>query len=310
MPNPSQLPNLQTFDPSGDSSAGARKTQGSRTSMGVVPTPEQNLHRMGPYNPAAALPPKVAKKVLALEFVEMSELRADIWPDDTVPTESSPGPRRPSKPPVTNVRTWLECYGRMAALLCTRFPEKAAELWAYQTSILHAAHAYEGANWVAYDRLYRREMLAKKDLNWSMPNPRLYSEAFTGRAKRHPQCRHCLSEDHPAASCPHNPNPPFVGWFQSPPQVGLTPATPTLQAPPSRPPAEVCRSFNNNRCRFSRCRFLHVCSECGGPHAVLYCPARPGGPTGRGGPPRFRSPSQSRPNRPQPYPAPANQGSD
>ena len=74
--------------------------------------------------------------------------------------------------------------------MTSRFPEKAAELWAYQTTILHAAHAYEGANWVAYDRLYRREMLAKKDLNWSVPNARLYSEAFTGRAKRHLPCPH------------------------------------------------------------------------------------------------------------------------
>lgn len=48
-------------------------------------------------------------------------------------------------------------------------------------------------NWVAYDRLFRREM---KDPNWSVINSRLYSEAFTGRAERPPQCPHCLSEDH------------------------------------------------------------------------------------------------------------------
>lgn len=53
----------------------------------------------------------------------------------------------------------------MAAVMATRFPEKAPELWTYQTTILHAAHAYEGANWVAYDCLFRREMWAKEDLN-------------------------------------------------------------------------------------------------------------------------------------------------
>ena len=131
-----------------------------------------------------------------------SEMLADIWPDESVAPETIQSPRRAGKPPVTSIRSWLECYGRMAAVLSMRFPEKAAELWAYQTTILHAAHAYEGANWVAYDRLYRREMLAKKDLNWSVPNPRLYSEAFTGRAKRHPQCPHCLSEDHEGAAFP------------------------------------------------------------------------------------------------------------
>ena len=118
----------------------------------------------------------------------MGELWADIWPEEPISRNTSSTPRRPGKPPVTTIRSWLECYNRMAAILTSRFPEKAAELWAYQTTIIHAAHTYEEANWVAYDRLYRREMLAAKNLNWPVPNPRLYSEAFTGRAKRHPQC--------------------------------------------------------------------------------------------------------------------------
>ena len=96
-------------------------------------------------------------KLLALEFVEMSELRADIWPEEPIASHTSNTPRGLNRPPVTSIRTWLECYGRMAAILTSRFPEKAAELWAYQTIIIHTAHTYEGANWVAYDRLYRRE---------------------------------------------------------------------------------------------------------------------------------------------------------
>ena len=199
--------------------------------------------------------------------------------------------------------------------MTSRFPEKAAELWAYQTTILHAAHAYEGANWVAYDRLYRREMLAKKDLNWSVPNARLYSEAFTGRAKRHLPCPHCLSEDHMAAACPHNPNPPIVSWLQGPPQLQFGPSNPQLLSGPAsllpRPAGqqEVCQNFNTSRCRYTRCRFLHVCADCSGPHAALLCPNRhaaPGGRTSRG-----RVPSQPRTNRDHPYAPPStNQGAE
>ena len=65
-----------------------------------------------------------------------------------------------------------------------------------------AAHNYKGSNWVAYDRQFRRDMLARKDLNWSATNTRLYNEAFTGRARTIPRCPHCLSEDHSGASCP------------------------------------------------------------------------------------------------------------
>ena len=42
------------------------------------------------------------------------------------------------------IKMWLECYARMASVLVTRFPEKAPELWAYQSTILKAAHNYEG----------------------------------------------------------------------------------------------------------------------------------------------------------------------
>ena len=87
--------------------------------------------RTRPYNPAASLPPKVVKRLLNLEFIEMADLRGDIWPDDAT-VESSTAPRRMAKPPIISISTWLECYGRMAAILTSRFPEKAPELWAYQ----------------------------------------------------------------------------------------------------------------------------------------------------------------------------------
>ena len=47
----------------------------------------------------------------------------------------------------------------MAAILTSRFQEKAAELGVYQTTIIHAAHTYKSWNWVTYVRLYCREML-------------------------------------------------------------------------------------------------------------------------------------------------------
>ena len=191
VPDPSRLSGVPTFTPSGGAPSGLEVLAAAAMADHTMPSSAAEdglraLHRPGPYNPSAAVPPKVAKKLLALDFVEMSELRADFWPDDPSASDASTGPRRTGKPPVTTTRSWLECYSRMAAVLTSRFPEKAAELWAYQTTILHAAHTYEGTNWVAYDRLYRREMLAEKNLNWSVPNQRLYGEAFTGRAKRNP----------------------------------------------------------------------------------------------------------------------------
>ena len=50
--------------------------------------PPPSLLNSGPYNPAAVLPPKVAKRMLNLEFVEMSEISLDDPPS----THSWPTP--------------------------------------------------------------------------------------------------------------------------------------------------------------------------------------------------------------------------
>lgn len=92
----------------------------------------------------------------------------------------------------------------------TRFPYKGPELWAYQASILKAAHNYEGSAWVVYDHQYCQEALARKDQNWSVTDPWLYNEAITGRAKVIPQCQYCLSKTHSGVYCLVNPTPPLV----------------------------------------------------------------------------------------------------
>ena len=319
MLNSANLP-LLTFSASGPVSgldilaaAAASSSQSAPATLATAPPPlATSLNVPGPYNPAASLPPKVAKKILNLEFVEMSELRADMWVDEPPALEGSQPPRRsPAKPPVTDIKLWLECYGRMAALLVTRFPEKGPELWAYQNTVLRAAHNYEGSNWVAYDRQFRRDMLARRDLNWSTTNARLYNEAFTGRAKIIPRCQHCLCEDHATALCPHNPNPPYMAWFTNPyhptPQSFTAPAPLPAPTPPQMPAQgphtrnEVCRGYNDNRCRFSRCRYWHVCSDCFGPHPATLCPRRAlssaPGPLGRN-----RQPNRPRQNQTHPYP--------
>lgn len=79
----------------------------------------------------------------------------------------------------------------MTALLSFHFPEKTLELFAYQVSIIWAERNFDDWQWVAYDRCYRREALAQKSLDWSIPNTRLYNEAFTGHAQAIPCCSDC-----------------------------------------------------------------------------------------------------------------------
>ena len=231
----------------------------------------------GPYNPMAMVPAKVAKRILDLEYMEMAEIAAE---DD--PIQSTGHPAGPSRPPVTNISQWLERYSVMAAILATRFPEKAPELLAYQSSIIRAERNYEGKQWVAYDRQYRREALARKDLNWSVPNVRLYNEAFTGRARAIPRCSYCLRDDHTASACPSIPSRPFP-W-----DTPVWPA-PTALGQASRPvQAEACRNYNDGRCKRFNCIYQDICMGCQEAHAWINCPRRRSQHKG----PRSRSPAR------------------
>ena len=129
-----------------------------------------------------------------------------------------------------------------------------------------------------YDRQYRRDALARKDLNWSVLNSRLYNEAFIGRARAIPRCTHCLGDDHAAGSCPLNPSFNIVGVAPSPSptyrQGGLS---------------EICRNFNSARCRRLQCQYQHLCLVCNGSHPYINCPRRR--PLTR--PPRGHSPGSS-----------------
>ena len=92
----------------------------------------------------------MAKKILELEYVEMSEMTMDA------PLEPEAGcSLAPSRPPVMSISQWAKRYAMMAALHSTRFPQKAPELFAYMATVVRAERNYESGRWVTYDRQFR-----------------------------------------------------------------------------------------------------------------------------------------------------------
>ena len=167
----SALSSFPLFSPSSGSSglnllaaAASAANQHNITPKPAAPHPSHSLHTAGTYNPAASLSPKVVKKILDLEFVEMSEI--SIIDNELSQTPSHPPV--PALPPITEISQWIERFSLMAAVLCTCFPDKALELWAYQAMIVRAECNYNEKHWVTYDRQFSCEALARKDLNWSI----------------------------------------------------------------------------------------------------------------------------------------------
>ena len=104
---------------------------------------EIGLNRLGPFNATAMLTPKVAKKILELEYVEMSDITLDA------PLEPEAGRSlAPSRPPVTSNSQWEERYAKMAALLSTTLPQKAPELFPYMATVVRVECNYKSGRWV------------------------------------------------------------------------------------------------------------------------------------------------------------------
>ena len=111
----------------------------------------------------------------------------------------------------------------------------------------------------------------------SVPDPRLYNEAFTRRVRAIARCSYCLQDDHAAPRCLKNPNRPVFGWFPDPSdwpaQAG---GPPPLPPPPphygQRPLPDICRRYNDGWCKQAWCKYRHACHDCQGSHAWLDCP--------------------------------------
>ncbi len=283
--DPIRLANLPLFTPNGPD--GLTLLADAASSLNEPPSPAPSilptsLNAPGPFKPEAALPSKIVKRILNLDFVDMAEITSDDL------SSTIPGRPHPPRLPITDISIWLQRYSAMAAVLTARFPHKAPELFAYQGQIVRAARNYEGDRWVAYDRQFRRETLARKDLDWSSPNHRLYNEAFTGWARHISRCSYCLQDDHTSDTCPGNPN---MAWPHNP---NFTPTRSSHQF--QRPPLpslnmEICKRFNRGRCPDAgRCKYSHMCLDCRGNHPFQSCP-RLAGPSRA----RSRSPPARRP---------------
>ena len=235
------------------------------------------------YSPAARLPKKLVTRIQALDFIEMNEMLQESW----IPKaqDVSLVLRRPSRrAPITDILAWTECFALMAAVLAEKFPDKAPQLFGYLRRIVHAARNFQGSAWVAYDRLYRRQALARHSLDWAQEDSALYNEAFVGHARAITRCRHCLSEFHTSESCPEFQQQ----WGPWPPEYAMSTVPPRFYPP--GPHQEACRKFNENRCFLRRCRYLHVCSICSQPHPASFCAESPT---------RMRLPHQTRDRSPR-----------
>ena len=180
---------------------------------------------------------------------------------------------------VTDIFSWLQCFGTYVSVLGPVYPSAIPEMMAYMNLIVRCSQDYEGLAWVRYDMAFRRQAAASGNKRWSEVNSTLYAICFTGKSQDHLRCELCMAKSHRTGECllqGHDETeltPRQNQWqYRPPPAQGGPVRVPMWrQLPPS---GEICKLWNENRCRHPRCRHTHVCMQCGGNHPRVMCGMR------------------------------------
>ena len=175
---------------------------------------------------------------------------------------------------VTDIFTWLQCFGVYVSIRGAQSPESIPELMAYMSLIIRVNREYTGMAWWNYDVLFQKHAALKQDNKWSVINTTLYARCFTGAPKNPVKCETCLATTHETRDCDQwmFPEPSLKSRMESMERRMRQVPLPSRGA--IRYSGEVCQKWNREECSFPYCRHTHVCSTCGGMHPVTRCPRR------------------------------------
>ncbi len=148
-------------------------------------------------------------------------------------------------------------------------------------SSLLSALSYGGGHFYTYHKLFSAKCAVRiaqwnQCPYWGALDLDLHSRVFL--RCRNIACAMCRSVAHTTAICPRiNPS----ATYPEPTSAKSTSCVPrpaTVSYPDYEPASyaadnrQTCFAFNSRKCIRHRCRYLHICSFCGGAHARSVCP--------------------------------------
>ena len=100
------------------------------------------------------------------EYLDMSELHPESWrmdellylqtKEEQVVWNGNASRMLARRRPITDIVTWVECFSSLAAVITSKFPEKAVQLFSYQRTIVSASQLFDTSALVVYDSRYHR----------------------------------------------------------------------------------------------------------------------------------------------------------
>ena len=146
---------------------------------------------------------------------------------------------------------------------------------AYLVTITRVSQDFSSLARVRYDAAFRHQAAITGNRKWSQINPSLYSICFTGCAQALTCCELCLSSTHTTNQCilAADSDLELLARLKAVESTVVYLATQHQNALKVYRPlsTEICRLYNDNRCRFLKCRYRHACLKCNGDHPASSC---------------------------------------
>ena len=205
------------------------------------------------------VPLKHAKKILSGDYVEMEGLLPEVSTLEDDPPELKCLCSRQ----VSDIFTWLQCFGVCISICGVQLPEVIPKLMAYMTTIIRVHGEYSGSEWRNYDTLFCKLAALRRDTKWSVINPTIYARCFTAATRKPPRCELCLAFSHEIKDCNHQDfaESSIEGQLKGMEQSIQT-FVPAQARPTVKSSREVCRKWNRGDCNYPYCRHTHMCSSC------------------------------------------------
>ena len=192
----------------------------------------------GMVRPVRKIPLSLQEKILAFQYVDFVQLLPpEKNPDvpltlfksmsddnDTVVFQS-----KKSNKTIDSFNTWFRAFSTYAAVLTVKWPDRAPELYVYQTIIFKHSRIHSWDKIYEYDQSFHWEIQDNVEKSWAKLDQELFSdEVFS------------------AASAEKDKDREKV-------KLGVN----------GNARREVCHNFNAAKCRFgSKCKYLHKCNKC------------------------------------------------
>ena len=124
----------------------------------------------------------------------------ELLPEVGTLRDDPPEAKHPCLRLVSDIFTWLQCFGVYISIRGVQSLEVIPELMAYMTTIIRVYREYSGSEWRNYDTLFCKLVALRRDTKWLVINLTIYARYFTAATRNPPRCELCLAFSH---DCSH-----------------------------------------------------------------------------------------------------------